>query len=337
MDRPSVGLGHRKFCATEESLREAQPTPNHSRTCWITFDGRVDSRDELISRLGARVEKSDFPTDVDLLMAAYEVWGTECLKWVIGDYAFALWDESKQQLFCGRDTYGIRPFYYHFDEKTFTFASDVLQIFQNPKIPVEVDEEKVAEWFTSAGQVCCTYRDTSRSFFRGIFELPHAHYLVVSPTGLRLSRYWDVEPKHRIRYRDTAEYGQHFYHLFREAVRDRLRANGAVGAELSGGFDSSSIVCTAAEICASDGAATDGFSAFSLVYDELSCDERPMISKVVEKTKVKSRRLVADDLCGFQNFPPRPGDSAEISFPSQPHTQEALKALYDAAYARELE
>ena len=179
--------------------------------------------------------------------------GYECLKWVIGDYAFALWDESKQQLFCGRDTYGIRPFYFHFDEKTFTFASDVLQIFRNPKFQWMSMRRKLPNGSQVQGRSAAAYRDTSRSFFRGIFELPHAHYLVVSPSGLRLSRYWDVEPKHRIRYRDTAEYGQHFYHLFREAVRDRLRTCGSVGAELRGGFDSSSIVCTAAEICASDG------------------------------------------------------------------------------------
>ena len=99
-----VGLGHRQLCTTEESLREVQPANNRAGTCWITFDGRVDNREELIKRLRNKFSKLQSATDVELVLCAYDIWGTECLKSIVGDFAFALWDANEEQLFCGRDT-----------------------------------------------------------------------------------------------------------------------------------------------------------------------------------------------------------------------------------------
>jgi asparagine synthase (glutamine-hydrolysing) len=332
----SIGLAHRQLCTTEESLREAQPTRNRARTCWITFDGRVDNREDLIERLRPKTGPLEAPTDVDLMLYAYDVWGTDCLKWVIGDYSFALWDAKEQQLFCGRDTYGIRPFYYHFNGKTFTFGSEVHQVFQNTEIPIDINEEKVSEMFTSCGQMSCTYRDLPITFFRGISELPFAHFLIVSNSGLQIHRYWDIDPKREIHYRRDEEYIEHFSDLFREAVRCRLRSHGPVGSELSGGFDSSSIVCMAQDIYRSGEISRQKFATFSMVFDELSCDERALIGTITKKYQLESYHVVADDLCGMRNFPPGKDFVREINDPFQSHTQVAMDALYQLAYERNI-
>jgi asparagine synthase (glutamine-hydrolysing) len=327
-----IGLGHRQLCTTEESLHEIQPSNNRSGTCWITFDGRVDNRKELIERLRPKIGELKAPTDVELMLYAYEVWGTECLKWIIGDFAFALWDAKKRHLFCGRDTYGIRPFYYHFDGKTFTFGSEVHQIFQNPRIPLEINEDRIVESFTYGGMFHLTYRDINQTYFRGISELPFAHYLVVNKSGLRLHRYWDVDPKYEIRYRKSEEYTEHFYHLFREIIRTQLRSCGPIGAELSGGLDSSSIVCMAQEIYRSGEIKKQRFATFSNVFDELPCDERQQIEYIVRKYELESHYVVSDHLCGLRNLPPGTDPVLELDGPNEFHLQKPVEELYKLAH-----
>jgi asparagine synthase (glutamine-hydrolysing) len=331
--RSFVGLGHSQFATTREAVNEIQPTTNRSGTCCVTFDGRVDNREELIHRLRPALGKLTTPTDVQLLLHAYDVWGTECLKWVVGDFAFALWDSGQERMFCGRDTYGIRPFYYCFDGQTFLFGSDVRQIFEQPLIEVKVDDAKVAEWFSIAGRGYRVYRDLSRTFFQGIAELPFGHFLLVDRAGLHVRRYWEPSQIGTIRYSRMDDYLEHFSEVFRDAVRCRLRCQGPVGAELSGGLDSSSIVCMAQEIYNSGGVEGEQrLKTFSLAFDQLSCDERPRIRSVVQKYGLEPYYVIADQLCGLSNLSVLRGpDLLELNDPEQPHTQEAMEALYALA------
>lgn len=328
--RGSVGLAHRQLCSTEESLREVQPASNSARSCWITLDGRIDNREDLIERLDA----DDRFTDVDLLLLAYEKWGVDCLVYLLGDFAFALWDSSRQLLFCGRDHYGIRPFYYRHSGPDFFFGSEVRQILQNPDLPIEINEEAVAEWLTTAGLHGLHYRDMHQSFFRGISELPAAHYLTLDRHRLQVRRYWDLDPKKEIRYRDRQQYLDEFLHIFREAVSCRLRSHGLVGSELSGGFDSSSIVCIAQELMGRKRDGSHRLVAFSMVFDELSCDERPLIQSVVENSGIEFCPVVADDLCGLLNLPSDQNNLRSIDRPDQFALERAGEALYQTAHER---
>jgi asparagine synthetase B (glutamine-hydrolysing) len=176
----------------------------------------------------------------------------------------------------------------------------------------------------------------SRTFFSGISELPFAYGLVVNSTGLRLHKYWDIDPRHEIRYRNNDEYYEHFTYLFRQAVRCPLRSQGPIGAELSGGFDSSAIVCVAQELYGSGGSAKKGFVAFSMVFDELRCDERPQIQSVLKKYPLGSWFVVADDLFGLQNFPVERNDLSAIDSPDQLVLQKAGDALYRLAQDRNI-
>lgn len=327
-----IGLGHRQFCTTEESLCEVQPAKNQSGTCWVTFDGRIDNREELIDRLEHRVDERKPLTDVELLLHSYDVWGVDCLKWVIGDFAFGLWDSRKRHLFCARDTYGIRPFYYHYDGRAFSFGSECMQLFQIPSVPKSLNEEKIAEWFTPSGLHYDLYRDLEKTYFKNITELPFGHYLLINKSDLQVHRYWDVDPAKEIRYRNERDYTEHFLDLFRTAVRSRLRSSGPIGSELSGGFDSSSILGVAQELFRSGELNSQTISAFSIVFDELSCDERPAIKLVLDKYPTKYRFVKADKLCGLDNFPPGSESPWLTNGPYQLHTQKAMNSLYESAY-----
>ena len=108
----SVGLGHLQLWTTPESLRERQPTSSDDGNRVITWDGRLDNRQDLLRALSSQVSLSPHSTDVDIVLAAYSVWGTDCPRWMVGDFAFALWDIRKQHLFCARDPIGMRLFNY---------------------------------------------------------------------------------------------------------------------------------------------------------------------------------------------------------------------------------
>lgn len=322
-----VGLGHENFSSTE-----IQPVSNQLGDCWLTFDGRIDNREELLRK--RQFNQDAEPTDSKLLLSLYETWGSECLKWVVGDYAFALWDGRRRHLYCGRDTYGIRPFYYYFDGKRFVFGSDCFQLLQDPDIPLKIDQAKIAEWFTWCGVLNHNYRNGSNTFFQEISALPPAHYLIVNDSGIRVQRYWDADPAKEIRYRRPQEYAEHFLSLFREAVRCRLRSSAPIGAELSGGFDSSSIVCVAADLLRSEGDENRRLKTFSLVFDQLSCDERPLINTVIGKYQLESHQLAADELCSLIGFSQSDDSRCDINTPDQPHSLKALQALYQLAYDR---
>jgi asparagine synthase (glutamine-hydrolysing) len=329
-----VGLAHGNLSATEQSTCEIKTARNELGNWLLTFDGRIDNREELKLKLAPSLGNVTEPTDSELLLSAYATWGTECLKWVIGDYAFALWDGRLRHLYCGRDAYGIRPFYYSFGDNRFVFGSDCLQILQDPKISISVDQNKLAEWFTWCGVLHHSYGNVGATFFQDISALPPAHYLIVNASGIKIKRYWDIDPGAEIRYCRPQEYAEHFLYLFREAVRCRLRSFAPVGAELSGGFDSSSIVCVTAELLRSERNENRRLKTFSLVFNRLSCDERTLINTVTEKYQLESHQLAADELCSLVGFAQSDNSLCDINSPDQLHSLKALQALYQLAYDR---
>ena len=115
----AVGFGHQMLCTAPESLHEQQPWRDETGQLCLVLDGRVDNRAELQRALAAAGAHLGEDTDAELVLQSYEVWGEACPKRIIGDFAFAIWDARKQQLFCARDFLGIKPFYYYADERTF--------------------------------------------------------------------------------------------------------------------------------------------------------------------------------------------------------------------------
>ena len=273
-----VALGHRMLQTTPESVHERQPLANATGDLILTADARVDNRTELLHELGA-IRGASSATDVTdgaLILAAYERWGEGFCERLIGDFAVAIWDARRNALVCARDHMGVKPFYYHRSRGLFAFGSELKQLLALPEIPRRLEEVRVGDYLASRMD------DESITFYRDIVRLPSAHRMVVTRDGTRLERYWALDPDREMQCASFEEYADGFRHHFAEAVRCRLRSVSPVGALLSGGLDSSSIVCAARHIRATEPSAT-ALQTFSAIFPDVpECDERPFIDAVLD-------------------------------------------------------
>lgn len=261
----NVGLGHAMLRTTPEADTEHQPCTLDG-TVWITADCRVDGRVELIGKLRTRGESvRDRAPDVELLLHAYRAWGEALLEHILGDFAFALWDDRSKTLLCARDHFGVRPFYYARTDRHFLFASNVDALLRHPVLSRELDENAVGEFILFGA-----YHETESSIYRDIRRLPAAACMRLSMGESRLRQYWTLSESQAIRYRSLSEYAEHFQAVFELAVSDRLRSD-AVALELSGGLDSTSI----AAVASAHGAATGrSYAAHTNSSTQLLPDDR---------------------------------------------------------------
>jgi Asparagine synthase (glutamine-hydrolyzing) len=173
---------------------------------------------------------------------------------------------------------GVKPFYYYLSKDIFVFASEIKALFSVPGIPREINEKGVA--FRIAG----VDPDPGITSYRHICRLPAAHTLAISASGPHLHQYWSLDPHHEIRFESDAQYEEAFRTIFTDAVRVRMRTSFPLGMELSGGLDSSSIVCTARHLHQQEKGDMIPFPlhTFSAVFDEVPiCDERRYIDAVL--------------------------------------------------------
>src|SRR3989454_9825112 len=254
----AVGLGHRLLHTTPESLREHLPLASGDGTLVLTADARIDNRGELLAALGRGVEA----TDAELILAAYERWGERCPEHLLGDFAFVIWDARRATLFCARDHFGVKPFYYyHAPGRLFCFASEIKGLLALAEVPRRLNETRVADYLVPL------LEDKVITFYQDILRLPPAHRMTVTRQGVRIEQYWALDPEREIRMKSDADYAAAFREIFTEAVRCRLRSAFPVGSMLSGGLDSSSIVCVARQLLAQDGGET--LHTFSPVFDDV--------------------------------------------------------------------
>jgi len=272
-----VGLGHCMLWTTPESLHEHLPLTSDDGTLTITADARIDNRDELISALNLHQQEDIIP-DSSLILFAYQRWGESCVDHLLGDFAFAIWDAHTQHLFCARDHMGVKPFYYYRSDKLFAFASEIKALFCVPGIPREVNEKGLA--FRLAG----IDDDPAITSYLHIHRLPAAHTITVSSSEMRIPRYWSLDPHKEIHFGTDEEFENAFRTLFTEAVQCRLRSAFPIGSELSGGLDSSSVVCVARHLLHQEKKdhTVRALHTFSAVFDEVpECDERTWINYVL--------------------------------------------------------
>jgi asparagine synthase (glutamine-hydrolysing) len=269
-----VALGHRMLRATPESRREAQPLCDDAGGLSLTLDGRLDNRDELIALLEAEGLRDQ--TDAELILRAYQKWGEQCPKKLLGDFAFAISDKRRQQLFCARDHLGLRPFYYHSDGSRVIFASEIQALFEDRTV---VRRPNLISLGCHLMDLSTAPRDT---LYEGVYRLPAGHSMVVNREGLRESRYWDIDPANEIRYRADADYYEHFLALFQRAESCRLRTTGAVAILLSGGLDSGAVFCTARQLLREGLTDAKRLETFSITFEGFpASDERDYIAKVL--------------------------------------------------------
>ena len=286
----NIAMASRVMRTTPESLFEDQPISNADATLWIVYDGRVDNREDLISQLNLKSKPDCKMTDADILLHAYESWGIACVNKIIGVFAFAIWDARKRQFYCATDPLGVRRMTYTYDGKRFLFASECRQLLLAPTVSEDLSEDFLAEYLLSG------YITGELTAYKNIKNLPRGHCLTVSAAGIKIWRHWTPEELPEVRYRNQDEYGEHFLDLFQKAVAARMRTAGKLGANLSGGLDSSSVVCILHSLYRRNGLSADDLPTFSLIFDEYTeSDERKYINAVIDSYDLKHAHFVLSD------------------------------------------
>jgi asparagine synthase (glutamine-hydrolysing) len=276
-----LAIGCQMFHTTPEAVREVQPLSDPDGRYCLAFDGRVDNRQELAALLAPALRDRDTAlrddTDAELVLRAYQCFGAEAPLRIIGDFAVVVWDGARRELFCARDPIGIRPFYYFCNGRTFIAATELQQIFADPTVPSDPDEGTIGEYLSG------TLTRREDTLYRHVKRLPAAHSMTVGAGSPTVRAYFDLDPHRRLRYRDDREYADHFREIFAEAVRCRMRAIGGVGAHLSGGLDSTSVVGMAHHLRREGKVADAPFETFSLLFDHPDLDERAYIFETVKQ------------------------------------------------------
>lgn len=267
-----VGLGHRRLSIIDISFAGHQPFSNKDRSIWIVFNGEIYNYLEIRSELVLKGYSFKSDTDTEVIIYAYEEWGEECVKKFNGMWSFALWDTHKQNLFCSRDRFGVKPFYYYLDRERFVFASEIKAMLSWPFIPRVSNDSKIFEY------LAFSFLDTtSQTFFQKIEQLKPAHNLTLKNGQLKTYRYWDILEK-KVENLSDNEIKEKFRFLLQDAIRLRFRSDVPVAVLLSGGLDSSAIACLAANAMPNT-----QINVFSAVYPGQTCDESDYIQAVLQK------------------------------------------------------
>jgi asparagine synthase (glutamine-hydrolysing) len=239
----SIALLYRPFHTTAESRREKQPYVSR-RGFVLTWDGRLDNREVLVAELRSELESS--PTDVAIFAAAFDRWDTDCFRRIVGDWAVSIWRPEQRELLFAADYMGIRHVFYFLKNDRIWWSTDLSPLVLLSGDKFHIDDDYIAGYFAhDPGAHLTPYRE--------IREAPPGQFVRVRNGSVSVERFWRFSPKWRIRYKTDAEYEDHFRHLFRQSVQRRLRSDSPILAELSGGLDSSSIVCMADDVLANEG------------------------------------------------------------------------------------
>ena len=292
----SVGFGHALLQTTWESEFERQPFTLDERV-WIVADARIDDRSSLAAKLGiAPLPTPPFTpathvvTDVELILRAYLQWGGDCVRHLLGDFGFVIWDAGRQQLLAARDHFGVKPIYYSKIGNCFLISNTLNCLRQHPQVSNRLNEAAIGDFL-----LFDTNYNLETTVFSDIQRLPAAHTLAISPaSGLQTQRYWTLTAPEQIRYRQPQEYLDRFQDEIGTAVGDRLRSQ-RVASFLSGGLDSTTIAATALSVAARRSQQLD-LKAFTTVYDRLMPDRERHYSRLAaDALGLSIDYLVADD------------------------------------------
>jgi asparagine synthase (glutamine-hydrolysing) len=253
----------------------------------IVSDSKLYNITELAQKLNIKEKE---PDDSFVILKAFEKWGKDCVRYFIGDFAFAIWDSENQELFCARDHFGIKPFNYYFNDGIFIFSSDVSGILAQTDLRFNIDEQYIAD------TISIVKSEHFRTNYREIKKLHPSHYLQIKKKKIEIKQYWNLEQKEKIQ-KEESEIIDNFKNLLIESVKCRLRDN-STGTELSGGLDSSGITGIASQF--------SQIKTFShILPDDLLGkvhpfkDEREFINILADHCKIKNRNFITSENISF--------------------------------------
>jgi asparagine synthase (glutamine-hydrolysing) len=302
----SVGLGH-ALLRTDDGAEVPQPC-SLDGSVWITADARIDARADLVCALAPdRALDLAQANDAHVILRAYQKWAEDCVEHLLGDFAFAIWNARTRRLFCARDHFGVKPFYYAHIDETVVFSNTLDCVRLHPGVRDTLDELAVGDFLLFGFN-----QEAATTTFADVRRLPPAHSLGCG-AGLRVRKYWTLPTDGEIRYCRTEDYVDSFREIFRAAVADRLGTD-RIGVWMSGGLDSTSIAAIASRFLF-ERYGSRALHAYTIVYDHLIPDtERQHASVAARGLEVPIHCFAADGYGAFDGWEraelwtPEPGD-----------------------------
>jgi asparagine synthase (glutamine-hydrolysing) len=291
-----IGFGHTLLRVGPEASSEEQPASLDGKY-WITADARIDGRAELIEKLrseGSAVSIAD--PDHQLILHAYRVWGSACVEYLLGDFAFAIWNLETRKLFCARDHFGFKPFFYARIRNSFLFSNTLDCLRIHPEVSDKLNDAAVADFLLFDFN-----QDLRTTTFSDIQRLPPAHILECEAGKFSISRYWKLPESEPVYFKRPQECVDQFREVLDAAVSDRMRSNTAC-ISLSGGLDSTAVAASARRILDRREAPSDLWS-YTLVYNSLVPHEEGRLSDLVANAlRIDATQYVADNGKLFGDF-----------------------------------
>lgn len=276
--RKNVGLGHRRL-AIIDLKTGGQPMPNEDKTVWVVFNGEIYNFLELKKDLEKKGHHFKTTSDTEVIIHSWEEYGASCVKKFNGMFAFAIWDEKKQTLFLARDRLGKKPLFYAKTPVSFIFASEIKAILKNPELKKELDFEALSIYL-SLGYFLAPFTPV-----KDIRKLPAASTLMLKDNQFKINEYWDLNPLIKKEMPENI-WIEEFNSLLQESVKKRLIADVPLGAFLSGGLDSTSIVSLMKEFSSARP------KTFSIGFNERTYSELPYAQKAAKFLKTDHQDLI---------------------------------------------
>lgn len=268
-----VVLGHNRLSIID--LSEDGTQPMHYFDSAIVFNGEIYNYIEVRAELVKKGYSFKTQSDTEVILAAYREYGSKCVDHFVGMWAFALWDKLKGELFCSRDRFGIKPFYYILDGDRFYFGSEYKALKKSPVFSNDLNLDQVSRGL-QLGWVC--YED--ETYYSKLKALPAATNLVYKDGEVLVDKYWDIDSTRKCNLTIEEKYSE-FRKLFLDSIKLHMRADVEVGGCLSGGLDSSAIAASVAKLFPEI-----NFKTFTIYYEgKDEVDERPWVSEVLKENK----------------------------------------------------
>jgi asparagine synthase (glutamine-hydrolysing) len=273
-DKDYAALGHNRLSIIDHGQQSNQPFTDKDKRYYLTFNGEIYNYKELKEELKHNYQ---FKTnsDTEVLLALYIEYGKECLNKLNGMFAFAVWDSKEKKLFAARDRFGVKPFNYSFNNKTFVFASEIKTIHKSG-IEKSANSEVWANYFSFG-----SYGQPNQTFWKHINQLPNGHYLEFKDNNLYVAKWYDfVEAINKQDVISSYEEAKERYSkLLLEAIKLRFRADVPIGFNLSGGLDSSALLA----LVNSSQNNTETIEAFTFYTNDKRYDELPWVEKMIKR------------------------------------------------------
>lgn len=276
-----IGLGSVRLSIIDLSTG-TMPLSNEDESLWIVFNGEIFNYIELKEELGSKGHTFNTSSDTEVIIHLYQEYGPEFIKKLNGQFAIAIWDKNKQELFLARDRVGIRPLFYTQVGETFVFASEMKALLEFPGVSFSLSPKNLSQYFTFWTSL------SPNTAFEGIYEVPPGSYLRINETGRQETNYWKL-PLHKptgYKYHTIEEAAEAFELLFSDAVKLRLRADVQVAAYLSGGIDSSVTTSFIKKI------SPENLRTFSIGFKEKDYDESSYQSIAADYFKTEHSSIV---------------------------------------------